>query len=107
MRDIYQITNKGEFSRDFALKDQIRRAAISVMANIAEGFERRSDREFHRFLEIAKASAGEVASELYIAFDVGYIEKDQFHQFLEQTLKVGRIIGGFMRYLKEGISRAK
>ncbi|PSQ92571.1 MAG: four helix bundle protein, partial [Bacteroidetes bacterium SW_4_67_19] len=65
-RRIYELTGNGDFARDFGLRDQIRRAAVSIMSNIAEGFERGSRREFARFLDIAKASAGEVRSPLYV-----------------------------------------
>ena len=76
-RLIYESTRQGEFSRDFALKDQIRRAAISITSNIAEGFERGGNREFVQFLSHAKGSCGEVRSQLYVALDAGYLNEDQ------------------------------
>jgi len=71
VKGIYEVTDGGRFARDFGLRDQIRRAAISTMSNIAEGFERGSDKDFIRFLYMAKASAGEVRSQLYVAMDLG------------------------------------
>jgi four helix bundle protein len=73
VQDIYTVSRKGAFSRDFGLRDQICRSAVSVMANIAEGFERDGDREFVNYLSIAKGSAGETRSLLYVAMDQGYI----------------------------------
>ena len=70
---IYEITSKGDFSRDFGLRDQIRRAAVSVVSNIAEGFERGGNKEFRQFLSSAKGSAGEVKAQLHVAFDVKYL----------------------------------
>ena len=70
---IYKTTNEGTFARDYSLKDQIRRAAVSTMSNIAEGFERGGAAEFHRFLVMAKGSCAELRNQLYIAFDVAYI----------------------------------
>ena len=93
-RMIYGISSSTPFARDFALRDQIRRAAISVMSNIAEGFERRSRPEFCQFLTIAKASCGEVRSQLYIALDAGYLESESFAQARDLALEVSRIIGG-------------
>jgi len=76
--EIYLITARGDFAKDFGLRDQIRRAAVSVMSNIAEGFDRGSRGEFHQFLVIAKASCAEVRSQLYVAQDVGYITQEIF-----------------------------
>ena len=72
---IYGLTNKGEFEKDFDLKRQIRRASVSISSNIAEGFERNTNKEFIHFLYISKASAGEVRSQLYLAMDLGYLEE--------------------------------
>ncbi len=77
---VYALTNQEQFARDFGLKDQIRRAAVSVMSNIAEGFESQTQSQFIRYLGIAKASAGEVRSQLYVARDQSYISEAQFKQ---------------------------
>src|SRR5262250_957362 len=79
-REIYRLTQDGKFAKDFGLREQIRRAAVSVMSNIAEGFERGGNQEFIQFLYIAKGSCGEVRSQVYIAYDQGYlvqVEADQ------------------------------
>src|SRR5205814_1408888 len=81
-REIYKITNLPAFSRDFGLKDQIRRAAVSIMSNIAEGFERGRPSEFHQFLSIAKGSCAELRSQLYIALDVDYIPQTRFRELM-------------------------
>lgn len=94
---VYRITNTGSFSRDFGLRDQIQRAAVSVMSNIAEGFERKSPADFHRFLVMAKASCGEVRSQLYLALDIGYVEQDEFDSVMKLANDTSRIIGGLRR----------
>jgi len=91
---IYQVTRKDTFARDFGLSGQIQRAAVSIMSNIAEGFERSNPREFHHFLVLAKASCAEVRSQLYIALDIGYLDNQEFRQLFDQAQEVGRIIGG-------------
>ncbi|MBH8572460.1 four helix bundle protein [Nostocaceae cyanobacterium CENA369] len=91
---IYQITQQGVFSKDFGLSKQMQRAAVSIMSNIAEGFERNRPGEFHQFLSIAKASCAELRSQLYVALDVNYIQQSEFNQVLNQAQEVGRIIGG-------------
>jgi four helix bundle protein len=92
--EIYRVTNQGSFARDFGLRDQICRAAVSVMSNIAEGFERNRATEFHQFLSIAKASCGEVRSQLYVALDAGYLNQDLFDAMRSQAEEVSRITGG-------------
>ena len=92
--NIYQVSNIGEFARDFGLKDQIRRAGVSVMSNIAEGFERGRPTEFHQFLSVAKGSCAELRSQLYVALDVGYVIDDDFHALMTQAIEVGQILGG-------------
>ena len=82
------------------LRDQIRRAAVSIMSNIAEGFERFSQKEFVQFLNVAKASAGEVRNDLYIALDLGYVSKSEFMEAKENSEIVSRHIWNFMKYLK-------
>jgi len=91
---IYNVTSTGIFSKDFGLKDQIQRASVSVMSNIAEGFERNSRNEFHHFLVIAKSSCAEVKSQLYVALDVDYLTEPIFQDLKAQTEEVSRIIGG-------------
>lgn len=92
--EIYRITAHGEFVKDFGLRDQIRRAAVSVMSNIAEGFDRGSRGEFHQFLVVAKASCAEVRSQLYVAQDVRYIDQEAFNNLNSSTDKLSRILGG-------------
>src|SRR6266545_857726 len=96
---IYNASGTGEFSRDFALRDQIRRAAISILSNIAEGFERDGDKEFLQFLSLAKGSCGKVRAQLYVARDQEYINDAQFQKLIEKAMEVSRLIAGLMKYL--------
>ena len=99
-KDIYNITNKNSsFSKDFGLRDQIRRSSISISSNIAEGFERETTKEFIRFLYIAKASSGEFRSQLYLAFDLDYITKDEFSTLNLKVNEVSKLISGLIIYL--------
>ena len=91
---IYEMTGKGDIVKDFGLKDQMRRASVSIMSNIAEGFERNRPAEFHQFLSIAKGSCAELRAQLYVAVDAGYIGREQFIELMAQAAEVGRIIGG-------------
>ncbi|MEQ1605046.1 MAG: four helix bundle protein [Pyrinomonadaceae bacterium] len=100
-RLVYTMSSQGDFARDFALRDQIRRAIVSIMSNIAEGFERGGDREFIQFLSIAKGSCGEARAQLYVALDQNYISEDQFNDAYDALSEVGRMIGGFMKYLQQ------
>jgi four helix bundle protein len=102
---VYGITRSSDFSRDFGLRDQIQRAAISVMSNIAEGFERGSNKEFIQFLYIAKGSAGEVRSQLYAALDLGYIDKATFETATNQVVDLSRRIAAFINYLNQSSLR--
>ena len=97
---VYQISRKDPFRRDFGLTSQIQRASISVMANIAEGFDRQSDKEFIQYLSIASSSASEIQSHLYAALDLAYIKEEEFKNLHEQTKKVKKLINGFIAYLK-------
>ena len=97
---IYAVTDRGTFTEDWALKDQIRRAAVSVMSNIAEGFESRTRPQFIDFLGTAKASAGEVRSQLYIAHDQGYLDDEEFEAVLDQADKVSRQLYHLIHHLE-------
>jgi four helix bundle protein len=105
-KSIYEATADGLWNRDFGLRDQIRRAAVSVMSNIAEGFERGGKAEFGRFLTMAKGSAGEVRCQLYVALDVGYIDQRAFRQLSALAERTSSMIAGFMNYLKSTNRRA-
>jgi four helix bundle protein len=93
-REIYRVAQIGKFSRDYGLTTQITKATVSIMSNIAEGFERGKRGEFEHFLSIAKGSCAEVRSQLYVAMDVGYVNEDNFIALLHQAEEVGKIIGG-------------
>ncbi|HLX59727.1 MAG TPA: four helix bundle protein [Planctomycetota bacterium] len=97
---IYAVTNKGAFARDFKLRDQIRAAAVSIMSNIAEGFERGGNKEFLQFLAISKGSSGEARSQLYTACDQQYLSNDEFTELHDRSLKISKSLSSFMGYLK-------
>jgi four helix bundle protein len=99
-KTIYIISGDSLFEKDYALKDQIRRSSVSIMANIAEGFDRRGDKEFIRFLNIAKGSLAEVKSHLFVALDVKYITKQTFDSLFLLADEIGRLISGLINYLK-------
>jgi len=103
---MYQLTSKGEWAKDFGLRDQIRRAAVSAMSNVAEGFERRGNTEFLRFLNMAKASAGEVRSQLYVALDLGYVNQPEFMSAFKLAERTSSMIAAFMGYLKKGPAKS-
>ena len=98
-KEIYLITNEGLFFKDFGLRDQIRKASISIMSNIAEGFERRGDKEFIRFLNIAKGSCAELRTQLYAAIDIGYIDEEKFKSLMSLANDTGKLLQGFKNYL--------
>ena len=100
-REVYAVSAKGNFARDFGLRDQVRKAAGSVMHNIAEGFDAGSDSEFVRFLSYARRSATEVQSQLYIAIDQGYISQEQFDGIYDLAEQCKKLINGFIRYLRQ------
>jgi four helix bundle protein len=100
-KEIYELTNKKEFSKDFSLRDQIRGAIISVSSNIVEGFEKNNNNEFIRFLKIAKGSVGEVRNQLYIALAVNYINEQEFDKINKELEDLANQIGGFIVYLEE------
>jgi four helix bundle protein len=97
---IYALTKSGGLTRDFGLRDQMRRASVSIMANIAEGFQRRADREFVQFLYIAMASASEIKSHLYVALDQGYIAQEQFNNVFQCSVSAGKMISALIKYLR-------
>jgi four helix bundle protein len=97
VRDIYGVFKS---SRDFGFRDQIQRAAVSVMNNISEGYERKGNKEFAKFLYIAKGSCAEVRSMLFVALDLGYIDKSAFELFTEKTLKISRMLSNFIKSLQ-------
>lgn len=95
-KQIYQDFGK---CRDFGFKDQIQRASVSIMNNIAEGFERRGDKEFKRFLFIAKGSCGEVRSMLYLAFELQYLSKENTRKYYDASIEISRMISGLIKTL--------
>ena len=97
---IFQATKPGEFSKNYSLVSQIQRAAVSIVANIAEGFERDGKNEFRQFLSHAKGSAGEVRSQLYIALDGNFINQTEFDLLSAEARDISKLIGGFMKYLR-------
>jgi four helix bundle protein len=104
-RKIYSVSTVGKFGKDFGLRNQIQRAAVSIMSNIAEGYERGAYGEFHHFVSIAKASCAEVRCQLYVAADVGYISADQFRELRAESEEVGRILGGLRRSIQQKRSK--
>lgn len=100
-KQVYEITRQGEFKFDTRFVQQIRAAAGSVSDNIAEGFERQSNKEFKNFLFIAKGSCGEVRSQLNRAFDVGFITKEKYEQMYDDALKLSISINNFIRSIKD------
>jgi len=99
-RLIYQASNRGSFAKDFGLRDQVRRASISIMSNIAVGFERGGDKEFIQFLSIAKGSCGELRPQLFAALDAEYLAPLEFKELSDHSVDVSRLISGFMTYLR-------
>lgn len=107
-KEIYSVTARGDFARDYDLRNQIRRASVSIMSNIAEGFERSGTGEFNQFLSMAKGSAGEVRSQLYVALDQGYLSHTAFDALVAKTTQISRMVSGLMTYLrKSGIKGTK
>lgn len=99
--EIYKLTNKGDFSKDFGLREQIRRASVSIMANIAEGHGRRTNLEFANFLNISRGSTAEVQSHLYVALDLNYINRNEFDGIYEVLIEVSRMTLALAKYLRE------
>jgi len=99
-RLVYQVSKNGNFAKDFGLRDQTRRASVSIMSNLAEGFERGGDKEFGQFLSNAKGSCGEVRSQLYTALDERYLTQSEFERLSQLCAEVSRMISGLMTYLR-------
>lgn len=99
---IYKLTNKFPKEELYGLTSQIRRATVSIMSNIAEGFDRRSDKELSNFLSMSRASSSEVQNDLYIALDLKYINQNEFNQLYQEVKKIAKQINGLMTYLKSG-----
>ena len=106
-RDIYDITAIGKFAKDFGLRDQIKRAIVSVSSNIVEGFEKNNNNEFIRYLKIAKGSVGEVRNQLYIAFAVGYLSRKKFDYLNSELVDLAKQIGSFISYLERKRKRGE
>jgi four helix bundle protein len=98
---VYSLSGTGNFGRDFALRDQIRRASISIVSNIAEGLERDGDKEFLQFLSVAKGSCGEVRAQLCLARDQKYISETEFQDLTTKAIQLSRLISGLIRDLRQ------
>jgi four helix bundle protein len=98
---VYSVSLGDKFCRDFALCNQIRRAAVSIISNIAEGFERGGNKEFVQFLAVAKGSCGEVRAQLYVALDQGYVDETKFKEIVVRLNETSRLIAGFIKYLQQ------
>jgi four helix bundle protein len=98
-KEVFLATGQPSLRRQFALADQMRRAGVSIISNIAEGFERKSPRDFAHFLRYAKASCAELRSQLYLAYDIGGLTTEDLARLSGMTLEVGRLIGGLQSYL--------
>ncbi len=103
VKQIYLITKEGEISRDFGLRDQLRKAAVSVPTNVAEGFERYSRKEYINFLNIAKGSAGEVRSLLRVALEVGYLDKQTYFRLYEQAQGLSRMLASQIQAINRSL----
>ena len=99
---VYRLTTHGTLAKDYGFKDQLQRAAVSIMANIAEGHERGGSREYIQFLYIAKGSAAETRSLIHVGTDLGYLSDQERAELLDQLTGIARQLGGFIRYLEKG-----
>lgn len=99
VKSIYDLTALPKFNKDFGLRDQIQRAAVSIMNNIAEGYERDNNKEFIKFLQYSKGSAGEVRSMLYVALDLKYITNEEFENAYKNVINIIKQIANFIKYL--------
>lgn len=104
---VYSVTQQGQFAKDFDLTRQIRRCSISILSNIAEGFERKSVKQFLYFLNIAKASAAELRAQLYVANDLNYITNETTEDLMARVTSVSKMISGLMKYLQNSNGEVK
>ena len=102
--DIFKLTGSENLIREWGLKDQIRRAVVSIPSNIAEGYERNSQTEFRRFLLIAKGSCGELRTQIYIGMEIGYIERETGNVWMNEVQEISRMIGGLMKTKRKFLS---
>ena len=107
VKDVYAMTRCGDFSKDYGLRDQIQRAAVSICSNIAEGFERRGNKDFINFLWIAKGSSAEVCSQLYNARDLGYITEEKFKNMYDSAKQIGGMLFNLITVLSSSTTRTK
>jgi four helix bundle protein len=98
-KEIYAISNQGTFSKNFGLRDQVRRASVSIMSNIAEGYERGGNKEFGQFLALAKGSCGEIRAQLYVALDQGYLDQATFDRLMNTCVQISKMLAGFLKYI--------
>jgi four helix bundle protein len=101
VKEIYELTNNNYFNKDWDLRNQIRKASVSILSNISEGFERKTTKEFINFLNYAKGSSGEVRSQLYIALDLNYLTETDFKKFYKEILLISKSLSGLIKYLSK------
>ncbi len=106
-REIYTLTTNSKFDRDWSLRDQMRRAAVSIPSNIAEGYERASDGDFNRFVLIAKGSCGELRTQILIAIEIGYLSEESTSPLIMECLALSSMLGALSRHLENKISARK
>jgi len=102
---VYRVSSSGRFNRDFVLRDQARRAVVSIVSNIAEGFERGGNREFMQFLAMSKGSCGELRAQLHLAKDLAYLSEGDFELLMNEALRISRMLSGLLGYLRQSDMR--
>jgi four helix bundle protein len=105
--EIYRLTRNSKFTRDFSLSGQVQKAVVSIMSNIAEGFERGGNQEFIQFLYIAKGSCGEVRSQIYVALDQSYLEQEKADELVNSLKRLSTMISNFINYIKRSGMRGE
>lgn len=105
--NIHRLTASGRLEKNYGFRDQIQRAAVSIMSNLAEGFDRASRKEFHKFIVVAKGSCAEVRSLLYVALDAGFVSEEDFHAAMRDALELARILAGLRSAVSRQIPPAK